>query len=332
MSRWQAVSARVGVCWIVLAMVVLVASAAPELKPDQAAARIDGKTITVGDLERECLARFGAGTLQQMIDCLIVDSEARKRGIQVTPAEIAERMKRFQVGVQVSLPQGATFADWLSVRRISLRELAAQCRMEIQLEKMVADKVTVTDEEVAKFYEANRERFRQPERMLVSHICVEKKEDAERIRQEIVSEKITFADAARKYSIDPYGRENGGLFGWIARGDSPFQQAAFALQRDGDISPVFQGEKGWEIVRRDAYQTARVAPFEEVHGHIREMVRQERVTRLAENMLRELRRAANVEQLVDFAGLNEDLREILDAARAGESGEEKPAAGARPTQ
>lgn len=315
MSRVRAVLAIAGVAGVLLPASLW---AAPELKPDQPAARVDGKTITVGDLQRECLARFGAGTLQDLIECLLVDEEARKRGIEVTPTEIVARMRQFQVSVQASLPPGASFADWLSSRRISPRELAARCRMEIQLEKMVADKVTVTEEEVAKFYEANRERFRQPERMLVSHICVEKREDAERIRQEIVSEKITFADAARKYSIDPYGRENGGLFGWISRGQDPFQQAAFALQRDGDISPVFQGRQGWEIVRRDAYQTARVAPFEEVHDQVREMLRQERITRLAENMLRELRRAANVEQLVDFAALNEDLRQILDAAKAAQ--------------
>jgi len=323
----------------VLAFVVVVgavgtagALAAPELKPDQAAARVDGKTITVGDLQRECLARYGAGTLQQLIDYLIVDAEARKRGIEVTPAEIVARMKSVQMGVQASLPPSTSFAEWLSNRRISMRELAAQCRMEIQLEKMVADKVSITDEEVAKFYEANRERFRQPERMLVSHICVEKREDAERIRQEILSEKITFADAARKYSIDPYGRENGGLFGWIARGQDPFQQAAFALQRDGDISPVFQGSKGWEIVRRDAYQTARLAPFEEVHEQVREMLRQDRINRLAENMLSELRRAANVERLLDFAALNEDLQQMLDAAKAAAEGQAGAERGSTPAQ
>ncbi|MCD6351551.1 MAG: peptidyl-prolyl cis-trans isomerase, partial [Armatimonadetes bacterium] len=207
-------------------------------------------------------------------------------------------------------------------RRISLRELISQARMELQLEKMVQGKVKVTDEEVSRYYQSNRKKFRRPERMMISHIAVEKKEDAERIRQEIISGKITFADAARKYSIDPYGRENGGVFGWIARGNDPLQQAAFALKKDGDISPPVLGKKGWEIIRRDAYQSEEIPPFEEVQDNIRKMLTADRTKRLAEQMLRELMTAANIERVIDFKSVNQDVIAILQAGQqAGATGE-----------
>jgi foldase protein PrsA len=291
-------------------------AAGPELKPDQPVAKVNDKPVTVADLQRECLARFGAGTLGQMIDYMIVDEAAQKRKIEVTPQEIVERLREFQAGVQAGLAQSRmSFADFLTARRLSMRELVAQVRMELLLGKMVGDQVTVTNDEVSKYYEANRDKFKQTERMLISHIAVEKKEDADKVRQDIVAEKITFADAARKYSIDPYGRENGGVFGWITRGGDPIQQAAFALQKDGDIAAVVQGQKGFEIVRRDAYQSERIVPFEEVQDKVKEAIRRDRTKRLAEEMMGELRRATNVEQLLDFSTLNADVQQIIEAAQ-----------------
>ena len=76
-------------------------------------------------------------------------------------------------------------------------------RTELLVEKMVAAEATVSEEDVRAVYDAARERLRQPERMRISHICVKTKEEAERIRAEIVAGK-PFEEAAREYSIDPY--------------------------------------------------------------------------------------------------------------------------------
>ena len=286
-----------------------------DLDPQKPAARVNGEEIKIGQLERECVARFGAGTLQQMIDLMIVEQAAKKRGVSVTDEEVAKRLIAMQLQIEARKRQtGMGFLQWSAMRRITLRELASMARMELLLEKMVADKVKVTDEDVARYYQNNRDMFRQKERMLISHITVEKPDEAERIRRDIVAGKITFADAARKYSIDPYGRENGGVFGWIVRGNDPIQREAFKLQKDGDISPVFRSRKGYTIVRRDAYQSARVLPFEEVQDKIRAMLKQQRTQRLAQQMMEELRRAADVERLIDFQLLNRDIQPIIDAA------------------
>ncbi len=299
-----------------LLSLVALAAAQNDLDPNKPAARVNGEAITIGQLERECLARFGSGTLQQMIDLLIVEQAAKKRGVTVSNEEIAKRLLAMQLQIEAQKRRtGMGFLQWSAMRRISLRELAMTARMELLLEKMVADKVNVTDEDVARYYQSNREKFRQRERMLISHITVEKPDEAERIRRDIIAGKITFADAARKYSIDPYGRENGGLFGWIVRGNDPIQVEAFKLKKDGDISPVFRSRKGYTIVRRDAYQSERVLPFEEVQDKIRELLKQQRTQRLAQQMMEELRRAANIERLLDFQALNQDIQPIIDAAR-----------------
>ncbi len=310
--------ARFAVCLVlVLAAAGLVAAAPVDLKPDSPAARVDGKPITVGELQRECLARFGAGTLGQMVDAMIVDQEAQKRKITVTELEITTQTGQTQAAIEAQKAQsGMGFQEWSAMRRISLREILQQSRTEILLEKMVEGNVKVSDDDVSKYYNANRDKFRQPERMLISHIAVEKQEDADRVRQDIVQGKMTFGDAARKYSIDPYSQQNGGVWGWIVRGDDPIQVAAFALKKDGDLAPVIKGKKGFEIIRRDGYQSESIPPFEDMQPKIKELLRREQIGRLSQQMLADLRRTANVETLIDFNGLNDDVRRLLDAAKA----------------
>jgi len=317
---------RLGAAVLALLMAGLVWSAPQALKPEDPAARVNGKVITAGELQAECTARFGAETLGQMIQYRVVSEAAAKQKIEVTDQEIMKRIKGLQVNMDLQKPRtGMGFREWMQSRRMSLRELASQARMELQLEKMVAPKVTVDNEELSRYYQTNREKFRQPERMMVSHIAVETKEEAERVRQEIVTGKVTFADAARKYSVDPYGRENGGLFGWIARGEDPIQQAAYELKKDGDLSPPVQGKKGWEIIRRDAYQSENIPTFEQVEETIRELLTAEKTQRLAQQMMTELTRAANVEQLVDFRALNDDMRALIETGQQlGTGGEEVP--------
>ncbi|MCD6351100.1 MAG: hypothetical protein J7M26_03175, partial [Armatimonadetes bacterium] len=115
-------SGRVLWCGALLALAIVVASAAPKLpEASSAAAKVDGKVITVGDLEAECAARFGAETLAQMIQYQVVDAAAKKRDIKVTEKEIVDRIKTLQISIELQKRKtGQGFQDWMRQRRISL--------------------------------------------------------------------------------------------------------------------------------------------------------------------------------------------------------------------
>ena len=69
---------------------------------------------------------------------------------------------------------------------------------------------------------------------------------------EIVVAKLTFADAARKYSDGP-SRKDGGRLGWIGRHgpmDEAFSRAAFALNV-GEVSPPVTTAFGVDLIRCD---------------------------------------------------------------------------------
>ena len=82
-----------------------------------------------------------------------------------------------------------------------------------------------------------------------NHILLGSKSDAIKLRQQIIDGKITFGDAARKYSLCP-SRTDGGNLGYFPRGAmvQPFENAAFALPV-GQISQPVETRFGWHLIQ-----------------------------------------------------------------------------------
>ena len=81
-----------------------------------------------------------------------------------------------------------------------------------------------------------------------SHILVETKEEAEKLREEILSGK-DFEDAAALNSICPSGA-NGGDLGYFGKGMmvKPFEDACFSMEV-GDLSEPVQTQFGWHLIQ-----------------------------------------------------------------------------------
>ena len=75
-----------------------------------------------------------------------------------------------------------------------------------------------------------------------------------------------FEDMARKFSDDTRSSGSGGvlpIFG-VGRMMKPFEEAAFALKNDGDISEPFQTRLGWHIVKR--LKVDKMGTYEEIEN------------------------------------------------------------------
>ena len=73
-----------------------------------------------------------------------------------------------------------------------------------------------------------------------SHILVATEAEALALKNEIEAGKMTFADAAAKYSKCPSGARNGGDLGFFGRNQmvKPFEEAAFTLPLNVVSDPV----------------------------------------------------------------------------------------------
>lgn len=81
-----------------------------------------------------------------------------------------------------------------------------------------------------------------------SHILVKTKEEAEQLRTDIVSGKISFAEAAEKYSSCPSGAKGGDL-GFFSRGMMvpEFDEASFTLPV-GEVSEPIKTQFGYHLI------------------------------------------------------------------------------------
>ena len=81
------------------------------------------------------------------------------------------------------------------------------------------------------------------------HILVETEKEASEIKSQIENKKITFEDAAKKYSKCP-SKANGGDLGYFSKGMmvKEFETAAFEAP-EGSITNPVQTQFGWHLIK-----------------------------------------------------------------------------------
>ena len=117
------------------------------------------------------------------------------------------------------------------------------------LERTFIQEVEITEEEIADYYERNRDEFQtDEEEVRALHILKESKAEADVARQEIVAGKA-FETVAQESSVGIF-RERGGDMGFFRRGDviPEIERYAFRLP-EGRVSRVFQSNYGFHIIK-----------------------------------------------------------------------------------
>ncbi|HXZ93239.1 MAG TPA: SurA N-terminal domain-containing protein [Burkholderiales bacterium] len=140
----------------------------------------------------------------------------------------------------------------------------------------------VTDAEVQKLYDSRAGQYQVAEQRRVSHILVAVPQNATEAQREAARKKAEeilaelrkapkrFAELAKKYSQDPGSAQKGGDMGLISRGMTvkPFEDAAFALAKVGDLSGVVKSDYGYHIIELTGLVPARVRPLADVRAQL----------------------------------------------------------------
>ncbi len=131
----------------------------------------------------------------------------------------------------------------------------------VRPESLTDTAVTVTDAEIAQFYERNTKRFDRPGRAVISLLSVARtvtakdsadaKSRIDKIRSEITG-GAKFEDVAKRESMDSVSGANGGSMGKGGRNrfTPKFEEAAYAL-KTGELSQPVLTPFGWHLIRVD---------------------------------------------------------------------------------
>ncbi len=245
----------------------------------QAAARFNinpADTATVAKLRRD--------VLEQLIENQVIVDEALKLGIVVTPQEVNQAVQREIDAVRDRLGGEEAFQEALKEERTTEAELRQRYAPDIKEQMLISrtvsrevqSKTSVTDAELKKFFEANRDSIgRQPEQLDMAHIMFAYEPDSANVRRararadslrKAILAGAPFEDVARQSSDDPSGQRGGDL-GTFGRGDMvpEFEEVAFRI-KPGELSQPVRTRFGFHIIKVEE-RTAKTDSTEEtVHA------------------------------------------------------------------
>lgn len=130
-------------------------------------------------------------------------------------------------------------------------------------------------------YKANPKAFDMPEEVRVRHILLRSQEDNAKGKIEEILKSLkagaNFEELAKVRSQDPGSAPKGGDLGFFARGRmvKAFDEAAFALEKPGDLSAVIESQFGFHILKLEERRAAGTRSFEEVKDN---MIKQAQAT------------------------------------------------------
>ncbi|RII31216.1 MAG: peptidylprolyl isomerase [Geobacter sp.] len=270
-------------------------------KEGQVLAEVNGGTITTGDFNRElknlpeylkAMAETPQGR-KEMLDTMVIRElilqQAAKDGIDKSP-EIEEKLK----------------------------DLKKRLIVEAFLKKKVEADTQVSDADLKKFYEQNKDKFKTGDQIRASHILVKTEKEAKDILAQIKAGG-NFEALAKKYSVDSSAAKGGDL-GWFGKGNMvpAFEKAALGL-KEGQVSDVVKSDFGYHIIKLTGKRAAGVRPFEEVKEQIKAALMPSKQQEIFQKIKEELKKDAKIT-------VKEDVLNSL----VGAKDEGKPAEPAQP--
>lgn len=291
----------------------------------QVVARVNGQAIPKDELERavqsfesrigrqvppERRAALYRGVLEQLVGFTLLSQESKARKVEVPEAEVQARIAA--IGKQ--FPSKQAFEQALARKGTSLTALRKETRSSLTVQHLLQDVVgpgiSVSQEEVRSFYEANKQRFEKGESVRASHILIRLPKGADaaarekaKARAEQVLQKLhqggDFAALAKQYSEDPGSAARGGDLGYFTRGQMvpAFDKAAFAL-KVGETSGLVESSFGFHIIRVADRKPAQIAALDQVADQIGQYLEAQKRGQAVQAFVQKLRAKGKVEILI----------------------------------
>jgi peptidyl-prolyl cis-trans isomerase SurA len=284
--------------YLILSLFLFLPAVARSAVVEQLITVVDGEPYTLSNLNRyanEKLKRsFPSGdlnqinaddrqVLEQFITDKLLEAEVREGGINISDEDVNRYIEQVKQSNRLSdddlktalSREGQTLATY----RVSVKTEMEKAEI---IDRQVRRKVSITDEDVERYYKQNPSKFRGDERAHIRHILLSLAETApaEQVQAVLVrandlykqiAEGADFAALAREYS-EGAGRAEGGDIGWFKRGSllPGLEEIAFDKLAVGRVSQPFRTTMGYHIVKLDARESGTLLPLSTVAPRIKE--------------------------------------------------------------
>jgi foldase protein PrsA len=161
-------------------------------------ASVNGQPVTYAELVGRLLDYNGAGTLEALVNRLIVKQAADREHVTASDAEIDQRIAQFKslLGGPDPTRTATGYAQFLKASGLTEPQYRDQLRYSILTEKLALKARPVTDADL--------------ERVQLRYIACDTRQKAQEILRQLRM-RADFEQVARTQSDDPKAREDGGL-------------------------------------------------------------------------------------------------------------------------
>ena len=255
--------------------------------PANVAAVVNSRSITYPELEKTFQSQLPANQegssqdqvmtqklelLRDLIDSEIMLQRAEKQGLLASDADVEAKLNEWKAPYTKE-----EFERQLANRKMTLDDLKSQLRRDLSIQKLInkeiTSHITITDADVANFYNTNKASFNLAEpqihmaRILVTpypdpnvHNLKNSKAQNENEAKQKIQEIATrlkqgedFSMLAQNYSEDPNTTANGGDMGFIP--ESSLEKVNPELRKlvlslpQGGTSMVIHTQEGYQILK-----------------------------------------------------------------------------------
>ncbi len=272
---------------LMVPLLLLFVSACNRSAPAGVAATVNGRAITYAELDKQYqYSQFGQSehpsddllaiqrleVLRTLIDNEIMVQRAEQRGLMATDSDVDAKFAELKAPYTQE-----EFQKQLNERKMSVEDLKAQLRRDLSVQKLLnketTSRISITDKDIADFYNANKASFNLPEPQIhmaqilvtptpnpnVRNLRNDKAQNDAQARKKIdslyqrVKQGEDFAMLAQNYSEDPDSAQAGGDLGFVResaleQANVDLRKAIMALQ-PGEVTPVERTAEGYRILK-----------------------------------------------------------------------------------
>ncbi len=231
--------------------------------------------------------------LNDLIAWRILLAEADRIKIKVAPGE-EELAFGSAHGAQPGASKLSEAAMKMGVEVAQMREEIRRQLMMTRLVEKIGEGVTVSDEDVAKYYETNKKDITGPSMARLRILIVDSREEAEQLRGQALK-GAEFEALVRQHSKGG-AKDRGGDMGWVdPRVLPPVIAKAVETITGTGMTPVVEASGKFYVVRVEGRQAPRQLTLDEVKDQLRQRLMTERKRGRFMEWFEERRRSARVE-------------------------------------
>ncbi|CAN7524299.1 foldase protein PrsA [Rossellomorea sp. LjRoot5] len=256
--------------WSLIGGVVLIGSllAVFGFSKEDAVAKVGSESISKEDLYTTLVDQYGDGALDTLIAEKIVKLESEKKDLTVKDSEIKKELE----SIKGQYDSEEAFNEALASSGADLDSVKENIKTYLLTEKLLKDRIKITDDQIKEYFEANKDTFAQKEQVEASHILVDDEKTAKEVKKKL-DDGGDFAELAKEYSTDTSNADSGGELGYFGKGEmvEAFDDKAFSMKK-GEISEPVKTEFGYHIIKVTGKKEAKEAVLADHKDEIKDIL------------------------------------------------------------